>query len=77
MARNVALKVTLNDAQAKTLAQRFNRMSLTDFNQFAQGKGQERDLPSSTLPPHFHPISPTHPHINQQLSSSDFKNLVV
>ncbi len=44
MARNVALKVTLNDAQAKTLAKRFNRMSLTDFSQFAQGKGQERDL---------------------------------
>ncbi len=51
MARNVALKVTLNDAQAKALAQRFNRMSLTDFNQFAQGKGQERDLEAIALSP--------------------------
>ncbi len=51
MARHVALKVTLNDAQAKTLAKRFNRMSLTDFNQFAQGKGQERDLEAIALSP--------------------------
>lgn len=42
MARNVALKVTLNDAQAKTLAKSLNRISMADFSQFAQGKGQER-----------------------------------
>ena len=44
MARNVALKVTLSDAQAKTLAKCLNRMSLTDFSQVARGKGQEREL---------------------------------
>ena len=44
MARNVALNVTLNDAQAKTLAKCLNRMSMADFSQFARGKEQERDL---------------------------------
>lgn len=44
MARNVALKVTLTDAQAKTLAKCLNRLSRTDFSQVALGKGQEREL---------------------------------
>lgn len=49
MAKVVTLKVTLTDAQAKTLSRCLNRLSLTDFNALASGKGQERDIEAVSM----------------------------
>jgi phosphoribosylformylglycinamidine (FGAM) synthase PurS component len=49
MPNDVTLKVTLTDAQTKTLARCLNRLSLTDFNVVASGKGQERDMEALSM----------------------------